>query len=270
MNATTVLMTPAWAARLLESRHRLQRKLRPGWVRVLSDDMRAGRWRDNGDAIRLDCGGYLVDGQHRLAAIVESGVSVKVLLVEGLTDDVLPTIDLGARRSSRDVLAYTCGRSMPPRMGAALALLVRWKDGTWPNAGLGEKAGRRSVSEIVSRLGEFPGLSEVAATEPKPLRPLFAGAASSIAFRWHVAGMPDHADFLEAACSGAMLAPDNPVLSWRRYCSRHPFALVGGGTYPKAREALRIATYVWVAWSEGRALAKLNPAGWDLPPLRTP
>lgn len=62
-------------------------------------EMQAGAWEVNGDAIRFDGDGSLVDGQHRLAAVIESGVTIYALVVMGITAASLSTIDRGKPRS---------------------------------------------------------------------------------------------------------------------------------------------------------------------------
>ena len=44
------------------------------------------------------------NGQHRLTAIVNTGITVPCIVVAGIDDDALPTIDTGLTRSSKDVL----------------------------------------------------------------------------------------------------------------------------------------------------------------------
>ncbi len=64
-----------------------------------------GEWQLNGDAIRVSVSGRLLDGQHRCAAVVQSGQSIPAILVTGLSDDVFATIDRGVGRSTGDVLS---------------------------------------------------------------------------------------------------------------------------------------------------------------------
>jgi len=50
----------------------LNRELIPSKVKKYQKDMINGKWSYNGDTIRITTDGHLVDGQHRLTAIVES------------------------------------------------------------------------------------------------------------------------------------------------------------------------------------------------------
>lgn len=46
--------------------------------------MKTGRWVLNGETICFDSNGVLRDGHHRLLAIIESGVTIEVLVVRGV------------------------------------------------------------------------------------------------------------------------------------------------------------------------------------------
>lgn len=76
-------------------------------VRVdnLAAAMLRGEWKFNGDAIRIAASGRLLDGQHRLNAIVKSGVEIECILVRGLPDDTFDTIDTGRPRKASDILS---------------------------------------------------------------------------------------------------------------------------------------------------------------------
>lgn len=80
------------------------RNLRPLHVRKLARDMSEGRWRENGEPIRLDRNGVVLDGQHRLNAIIVSGVRLRLLFILGLDPEVQDTIDIGAVRNAADAL----------------------------------------------------------------------------------------------------------------------------------------------------------------------
>lgn len=82
-------VTPTLAASYL-AMNKLNRDRSSGHVRRLADAMLSGAWKENGDTIVFNCG-RLIDGQHRLAAIIESGVTVKMLIVEGVDADAFTT-----------------------------------------------------------------------------------------------------------------------------------------------------------------------------------
>jgi hypothetical protein len=73
-------------------------------IRSLAADMTAGRWRVTHQGIAFSSKGRLIDGQHRLEAILASGFPVWLTVFTGLDDDMFGALDRGARRSVRDEL----------------------------------------------------------------------------------------------------------------------------------------------------------------------
>lgn len=113
-------ITPSRAAELLEG-NSINRSLRMGVVQRYARDMTAGQWHQSGDPIRLDKKGTLLDGQHRLSAIIHAGIAQKMLIIKGVETKAILTIDTGAKRQFADVLkiqGYSCCMN--------LAAVVRW------------------------------------------------------------------------------------------------------------------------------------------------
>jgi hypothetical protein len=130
-----VNFTPALAEAILNN-NRLNRPLREGRVEKYARDMAAGRWRMNAETIKLTREGDLLDGQHRMFAVIEAvnlmpkGKSlppIPMMVVEGLDAEVMPTIDTGAARTFADVLTIperpsgVAGSAPADALGAAYA-----------------------------------------------------------------------------------------------------------------------------------------------------
>jgi hypothetical protein len=87
------------------NRNNANRALRARHVAKLADDMSSGRWEKNGETIIFDEDGNLIDGQHRLNAIVVSGTEQEMLVVRGVEGSSIHTIDQGASRGIHDALS---------------------------------------------------------------------------------------------------------------------------------------------------------------------
>lgn len=61
-----------------------------------------GEWKYNGDTIRFNKDGKMIDGQHRCKAIVETGMEQICLVAYDVDETAVPTIDEGTRRTSAD------------------------------------------------------------------------------------------------------------------------------------------------------------------------
>ena len=119
-------ITPEMAKELLE-RNTRNRPLGEGRAKKIAEAIKRGEWAVNGDTIRISSTGVILDGQHRLKAILLSGVAVQTLVVTGLQDDVFETIDVGrASRSTSDVMAIK-GEKNYTILAAMTRMYFIWK-----------------------------------------------------------------------------------------------------------------------------------------------
>lgn len=102
MHSSIVEISPALAKEWLES-NTFNRKMSTATVSKYAGDMSAGVWRLNHQGIAFDDQGVLVDGQHRLAAIVKSGCKIRMMVTWG-ADRV--GIDELRVRSVADVIKF--------------------------------------------------------------------------------------------------------------------------------------------------------------------
>lgn len=103
MTVLTALVTPELAQKYLEGNVR-NRKVSRHTVARYADDMSNGRWVLTHQGIAFSREGTLVDGQHRLLAIIESGVSVPMTIASGLDADAIMAIDQNRVRKSYEQL----------------------------------------------------------------------------------------------------------------------------------------------------------------------
>lgn len=101
---TTELVTPEMASQWLEKNYDKQRPVRVSHIDSLAEAMKRGEWKLNHQPIAFDAYGMLIDGQHRLWAVVMSGCSVQMAVARGVPRNTYATIDVGARRSLSDAL----------------------------------------------------------------------------------------------------------------------------------------------------------------------
>lgn len=102
MDAQQFDVTPDMAATWLE-RNTRNRKLRQSVVNRYASDMKAGRWMVTGDAVGFDTHGSIVNGQHRLWAVLESGMVVRMLVAFNLEPGVVAVLDDHLKRNLGDV-----------------------------------------------------------------------------------------------------------------------------------------------------------------------
>jgi hypothetical protein len=131
------IVTPHLAESYLNLNLR-NRPLSASRVRLYVEVMRRGEWMFNGDPIRFDDSGVLIDGQHRLKAVAVSGVTQSFLVLRGLPNEVFKTIDIGAARSSGDLLSLSDIRNS--NVAAAMArMFLLWRATGHPLSSVKEK-----------------------------------------------------------------------------------------------------------------------------------
>ena len=79
------------------------RPLRKDIVELYSKQMKDGLWKVSNDAISFDEDGKLVNGQHRLHAVVDSNVACDFLVTSGLDRESFAVMDNGIIRTSGNV-----------------------------------------------------------------------------------------------------------------------------------------------------------------------
>lgn len=127
--AERVMMTPAWATDLLNM-NRLNRPLNDQHVKRLANQILTGKWRFNGDSIKIAETDDVLDGQHRLNAIILANKSVEMLMIYGIEREAFSTIDtLRKPRSASDVLALGGATRYRNIAASALQWLIRWQRG---------------------------------------------------------------------------------------------------------------------------------------------
>ena len=96
-----VTITPDMAREFL-SHNTDNRHIRKAAIRTYAEDMENGRWFLTTDAIGFDKNGVLINGQHRLLACIEAGVSFQSFVDYGLDASAFSAIDNGVSRSASD------------------------------------------------------------------------------------------------------------------------------------------------------------------------
>ena len=102
-NAYVVPVTPDLARQWL-SQNRFNRAQRPDLVADYVRQIREGRWQRTHQGIAFSEKGTLLDGQHRLFAIAESGMTVPVLVFVNEPLENHQAVDGGKRRTALDVV----------------------------------------------------------------------------------------------------------------------------------------------------------------------
>lgn len=133
IEAKIVRITPAAAKRLLEKND--NRKLRKAVVERLAIAMANGEWAENGETVKIASNGDVIDGQHRLWAIVKSGATLNILVVSGIERGAYDTIDEGVKRNYSDTL-YRRGEVNYALLASTVRTITMIRSGSLRKAGI--------------------------------------------------------------------------------------------------------------------------------------
>lgn len=101
------IITPEMAEEILREKSSNERPIKERHVLRLASDISNNRWKDfNGETIKFDNKGKLLDGQHRLLAVIRAKKSIRTYVALGLKEDDIYFIDMGRlTRKVADVFA---------------------------------------------------------------------------------------------------------------------------------------------------------------------
>ena len=102
--SSTFEVTPTWAKEVMDNRNTRNRRLDSKRVNKYAREILNDRWIVNNDDICFLKDGTLINGQHRLAAVIASGVTVTMSFKFGLTEDAMETVDEGKSRTNLDII----------------------------------------------------------------------------------------------------------------------------------------------------------------------
>lgn len=148
METVTPEMALEWLTSEINSNNR---RLRSTVVSKYARDLANNNWVFNGDTIKFDRNGKLLDGQHRLNAVIEINKPVQFLVVRNLDPAAYVAIDTGARRSAGDMISHLGAKNS--NGVAAAARLLHW----YLNGQKGYEI-VRSIAELVSVYEAHPDL----------------------------------------------------------------------------------------------------------------
>lgn len=253
---TTLFVTPQIAQQKLTG-NLINRTLSPDIVERYALDMLAGRWRRNNNAIGFTPEGELLDGQHRLSAVVRAAEidpafkGVDMEIVDDLNADARRTIDIGRKRSIGDVL-HMEGRTNGVLVGATAKIVMNYLEDV-PITTL------RGTPELHDFINANPDLwlaAERAARVRAAVRPAPLAAVLFLGSR--VPGLDTHAEaFARPLGHGADMSVGDPRLALRETIARRRTDVAHGG-HPPISWVFAAIAQSWNSWITQRSTPRLH------------
>jgi hypothetical protein len=215
MRSRVQTISPSKAAELLEA-NTTNRPLSRAVVHSFAEAMRRGDWVVTHQGIAFDVNGVLVDGQHRLAAIIEADQPVELTVFTEVNEGTFDVLDTGKRRNAADVLAIEGEKSsgMLAAMVRTVWLYENRPDLNW--SGGGAAVTNHQVVETLEqhpKLRQFVTVGEQIATATGMIKSA-AGAASYLVSRASKRAELD--EWYEGIIDGAGLRKQDARLVFRR------------------------------------------------------
>lgn len=249
-----VLVTPEIATEWL-AHNTHNRPARKSAVTAYAADMSNGDWRWTGDPIRRTADGTILDGQHRLMAIVESGVTLPFLVLSGLPVEAQENIDAGVPRKFQDVLALR-GEVSATGLAALTRKVHDWNRGVRHlRAGGNSKATHAQLSRTLEAHPELRDFVRAAGNLTQNWKDM---PASLVGLAWWVfAGIDqEDADFFFARLGdGQSLAAGDPIYELRKQLAANRDNVKGERSQ---RYMLALTIKAWNAYRRGDKIGLLK------------
>jgi len=204
-------VTPEVASAWLK-RNVHNRRVRQENVDVLVRAIRAGQWQLDGNPVRFAADGTLLDGQHRLCAVIAADQTVPMFVVEGLDAAAQDVMDTGARRRAGDALTladYPNANRLAAAVRLALTIDAQWKITTFANV------------EVLAWVADHPEMAEGIAYTKGTFRT--SGLRPSVFdytfWRLALIDATDAREFFARLSDGVGLPEGSPILALRRRLS---------------------------------------------------
>jgi hypothetical protein len=266
-------LTPTLAEKWLGQNHE-NRNLRSSKVRAFARDMRNGEWTTTGQPIQFDWNGNLIDGQHRCEAVIESGVTVRVLVVKGLDPKAKQVIDTGTKRTPADALKFS-GYKHDLNATAAVARIAMGRDAGYLRTAFAGSAPNITNAETVSWVDVHPEVTNAVALARRTGKQIGIAPSPWAYCLWelqHING----AIAVEFATSmheyrGLRGKGDPRVAMLTAFRN----AQQGQRRIPQVAESIYIVFRAWNAWVANKSLVSVIPRdpngkGNDIPKLIAP
>lgn len=208
-----VTMTPDMAEEYLK--HNVNnRNLSSKTVDFYAKQMLSGGWILNGETVKIAKDGTLIDGQHRLSAVVKANIPVEIEIIDQLPLECVPTIDTGKARTASDVLSMN-GFKYTIATAGAVKMIMACKAGKYSRTkGFDIKLSNNEILDFVNRNRDIVFSAKL--TSHKGLRKI-APSTFVVGFHYLFSKIDEDAanHFFNDLESGAGLKQFDPVLVLR-------------------------------------------------------
>lgn len=218
-----MVVTPAIAAKWLESRNTHNRPLDEVRANHYADDIKNDRWNED-SVVKFSTENILMDGQTRVRAVVLADKPAVFCVMEGVPPENQYTMDTGRPRTDSQQVALKYNKKNATTFTTSIATIRKL---------LGLDHYRGNMSGLDETIAEFgPSVDQIIANIGKIGRK--AGVVSALAIARTKHGYAKLVDqFVLQLASGANLSSGDPALALRSYLIENRGRSTGGHTGDK-------------------------------------
>jgi len=245
-------ITPELAAEFLK-KNEGNRKLSDRGIQFLYQQMVSGDWQLTADTIKIGKNGRLLDGQHRLQALVKYGKPLEMFVAEGLDDKVFSVLDTGKNRTAADVLGVQGYKSSNALAGSIRAILL-FKAGINTREGKTNKASNTAVLEFAE---SNPDIHEVINYCNGIYRQFRYLSHSNLTMLYWILSKKNQtkADiFFERYATGIDLSETSPIRHLRERLLKDSV----NRTKLKPQDKIALFIFAWNAYLQGKKMQQLT------------
>lgn len=203
-------ITPSVAGEMLK-RNINNRPIREVQVEFYSQQMINNEWLFDGQPIRFSSNGGLLDGQHRLSAVIKSGVPNEFMVITGIDPEAFKVMDTGSSRSPSDVLSIQ-GAKYSAMISSSIKFVSNFNKGRRSDAGTNKISNSQVLDFYLSHkdiLEDYAKKSGALSAEfGRILSPSFL---LSIKYLFAQKSVTHSEQFVNQLCTGLGLSQHNPI-----------------------------------------------------------
>lgn len=183
-------------------------------VEFIVSQLKKGKWKFNGESISFDSKGKLLNGQHRLTAVVESNQPIDTLVILGIQEEAFHTMDTGKIRTAGDILS-TKGYSGANTLASVARLVISLQTGYKGIATGGLKRTNIDNEDVMKFVEQTPNFVEVVSEAHKlwskmPVRFVAPQIFCAMYFLFYQKNMDMAKSFMTSVAQGTNIDANSP------------------------------------------------------------
>ena len=216
-------ITPDMAKTILTYRNKNNRKYRYNQLAKLSEAIEKGEWQVTNSGLAFDKEGNLIDGQHRLAAVLQTRKTVPMMVATNMPKEIFNVIDSGCKRTTGDALDILGSENGLVVSGAIKIFICyqKFPEQSWSGTAIVQPTSTQITNIYKKRSEEIEALLSVIKTKHKRFKCFAPSLGLALSMLLLDCGWSDVQiwEFWDAVTLGANLSSDSVILSFRNQLS---------------------------------------------------